>query len=116
MTGAFPLMYLVSKALSRPLSALSCKTGLDEASVFGFLSTLATSVTTYGKMDEMSDDGVTLNSAFAISAAFVFADHLAFTLAEGTEHLLPMIVAKLLSGVSAVALAALLLKRKKKNA
>ena len=113
MTGAFPMMFLISKALSRPLGVLAKKTGLDEASVFGFLSTLATSVTTYGRMEKMSDKGVVLNSAFAISAAFVFADHLAFTLAEGAEYLLPMIVGKLLSGISAVLLAALLFHKRK---
>jgi ethanolamine transporter len=46
-----------------------------------------------------------VNIAFAVSAAFVFGDHLGFT-AGFAPHMLPaMIVGKLTGGVSAVVLA-----------
>lgn len=113
MAGAFPLLFLISKLLSKPLSALSKKTGLNNKSVIGFLSTLATSVTTFGIMKDMDDRGVILNSAFAVSAAFTLADHLAFTLSFHSQYLPYVIVGKLISGIFAVALA-LLVSRKQK--
>lgn len=112
MAGAFPLIFLISKLLSKPLSALGQKTGLNEKSVLGFLSTLATSVTTFGMMKDMDNKGVILNSAFAVSAAFTLADHLAFTLSFRAELLPAVIVGKLISGVLAVALAAMICQKR----
>ena len=53
-----------------------------------------------------------INVAFAVSAAFVFGDHLGFTAGFDPTMLVPVIVAKLTGGVFAV-LAALLLARKR---
>ena len=51
-----------------------------------------------------------LNSAFAVSGAFVFGAHLAFTMALDGDYVLPMIIGKLISGVCAVILACLIYK------
>ena len=111
MTGAFPLLFLLKKALSRPLSKLGDRVGLNRDSVFGFISTLGTTVTTFDAVDKMDKKGVVLNSAFAVSAAFVFVDHFAFTMSYNETYVLPMIAGKLISGVFAVALAALIYKK-----
>lgn len=111
MTGIFPLLFVVSKLLSRPLRALGRKAGMNEVGVLGFISTLATSVTTFGMVRDMDEKSTVLNSAFAVSAAFTFADHLAFTLSFKAEFLPYVIVGKLISGITAVALAALIYKR-----
>ena len=67
-------------------------------------------------MTFMDSRGVVLNAAFAVSAAFTFGGHLAFTLAysEGCpfDAVTPMIVGKLLAGVLAVVLALVLLRGK----
>ena len=111
MAGAFPLLYIISKLVAKPLSALGKKTGMNEKSLLGFISTLATSVTTFGMMKEMDDRGAVLNSAFAVSAAFTLADHLAFTLSFKADYLGAVIVGKLLSGILAVTLAAIIYKK-----
>ncbi len=111
MTGAFPLLYILKKALSRPLSKLGNRVGLNRDSVFGFISTLGTTVTTFDAVDKMDKKGVVLNSAFAVSAAFVFVDHFAFTMSYNAGFVLPMIAGKLISGVCAVALAAIIYKK-----
>lgn len=111
MAGAFPLLYIISKLIAKPLGALGRKTGMNEKSLLGFISTLATSVTTFGMMKEMDDRGVILNSAFAVSAAFTLADHLAFTLSFKAEYLPAVIAGKLISGAFAVALAAIIYKK-----
>ena len=54
--------------------------------------------------------------AFAISGAFVLADHLAFTLAFDSGYVGAVVVAKLVSGIFAVILAQIIFnKREKKN-
>ncbi len=115
MVGVFPLIYIISKAMQKPLELLSKKTGLNNKSIIGFISTLATSVTTFGMMREMDDRGATLNSAFAVSAAFTFADHLAFTMAFDPSYLWQMVIGKLLSGISAVIVACLVTRKKVKQ-
>jgi len=56
---------------------------------------------------------VSLNMAFAVSAAFVFGDHLGFTAGYAPELLFPVIVAKLVGGVTAVALAWFMTRERK---
>ena len=53
----------------------------------------------------MDKKGLVLNSAFAVSAAFVFGGHLAFTMAFDSTYVFPVIVGKLVSGVLALLLA-----------
>lgn len=118
MSGAFPLVYLLSKLLEKPLDKLGAKIGIDKTSALGFVSTLATSVTAFESMKDMNDKGVVLNAAFSVSAAFVFADHMAFTLSFNAAYLPAVIVGKLVAGLSALFVAALVYKRiqpKKEN-
>ena len=115
MAGVFPLLFIISKLTAKPLSSLGAKTGLNEKSILGFISTLATSVTTFGMMDEMDDKGIVLNSAFAVSAAFTLADHLAFTLSFKSEYLPAVMVGKIISGVFALALAIIIYKKGRKK-
>lgn len=58
----------------------------------------------------MDKKGLVLNSAFAVSAAFVFGGHLAFTMAFDSSYAIPMIVGKLISGVCGILLAFVLYK------
>ncbi len=108
MSGAFPLVYILSKMLDKPMKKMGSMIGVDSASALGFLSTLATNVTTYGNMQDMDGKGVMLNAAFSVSAGFVLADHLAFTLSFNADYAASMIIGKLLSGISAVVMAVLL--------
>ena len=105
LTGAFPMVYILSKVLAKPLTAIGRKLKINEISAMGLLSTLATNITTFDTMKDMDDKGVVINSAFAVPAAFVFADHLAFTLAFNQDYLFPVIAGKLLSGILAIVLA-----------
>ena len=105
MTGAFPLVHILSKLLSRPLKALGRKLAINETSVMGIFSALATSAATFGVMKDMDDKGVVMSSAFAVSGAFVFAGHLAFTMAFDSSFVVSVIVGKLVAGVLALVVA-----------
>lgn len=99
MTGAFPLLHILSRLLSRQLKGLGQRIGINETSSLGFVSCLANSISTFGMMDKMDEKGVMLNAAFAVSAAFVFGDHLAFTLAYDPGCLAGVIAGKLFAGL-----------------
>lgn len=111
LTGAFPLIKVVSRLLKKPLGLLGKRVRVNETSMSGFLSTLAASMTTFDMMEEMDKKGIVLNSAFAVSAAFVFTDHLAYTLAWRADYLPVVILGKLVAGVLAVLVALLIYRR-----
>ena len=113
MTGMFPLVALISKALKKPLQTLGDKLGIDEKSAIGPVASLATSATTFGMMNDMNKKGIMINSAFAVSGAFTFCSHMAFTMGfpGGGDYLFPMIVGKLISGVASILLAFLLYQK-----
>ena len=110
LSGALPLMFVVSKWLKKPLAKIGNKMGIDSFSAFSFLSTIVTNATTLSSMEKMNKKGVVLNSAFAVSAAFAFGGHLAFTAAFNSDYILPMIIGKIISGIAAVVLALFLYK------
>lgn len=105
LAGAFPFMYIVSKLLKKPLNALGKRIGIDEYSALGILATIVTSATSFGMMDRMNKKGTMLNSAFAVSGAFIFGSHLAFTLAFDETMLVPVLLGKVVSGVAALVVA-----------
>lgn len=113
MSGAFPLLKLISKVLSKPIKVLGKALKINEKSTLGFVSTLATNTTTFEMMNEMDSKGSVLNSAFAVSASFALADHLAFTLAFAPSYLFPMITAKIVSGIFAVIFASVIYNKHK---
>ena len=111
LTGVLPMLSLLSRAIAKPMQSLSRKLAVNESSVMGFVATLASSVTTFALMEKMDKKGVLLNAAFAISAAFAFADHLAFTMAFNSAYVAPVVLAKLVGGVTSVMLGCLLYSR-----
>ena len=110
LAGALPLMFVVSKILNKPLQKVGAKIKVNSFSAFSFLATLVTNVTTFSSMEKMDKKGVVLNSAFAVSASFVFGGHLALTIAFNPDYVLPMIIGKIVSGISAVILVLLIYK------
>ena len=113
LAGTFPLIAIISKLLKKPLSALGKKLDLDDASVVGLIATLANSIATMESADKMNRKGRILNLAFAVSAAFVFGDHLAFTLSYNSDHIVAVIIGKLCAGIAALAVASVIYKTTK---
>ena len=112
LAGAFPLVAVATKLLRKPLMALGKRLGINEPAAAGLIASLANSIATFGLVRDMDDRGKIVNIAFAVSAAFVFGDHLGFTAGFAPEMIGPMIVGKLAGGVSAVAVALWLTREK----
>lgn len=111
LAGAFPLVYTLTKIFEKPLLKLGRLLGMNQVSAAGMVATLANSVPMFGMMKDMDPRGKVINVAFAVSAAFVFGDHLGFTAGFAPEMLIPMITAKLTAGILAVGVALLLTRR-----
>lgn len=114
LAGAFPLVYVLTKLLRRPLMAAGRRLGINDAAAAGLIASLANSIATFGMVKDMNERGKVVNIAFAVSAAFVFGDHLGFTAGFAPEMIGPMIVGKLAGGISAVAVALWLTKKEDK--
>ena len=113
LAGAFPLVFVITKLLRKPLLKLGGLLGVNDTAAAGLVASLANSIATFGMVKDMDYRGKVVNIAFAVSAAFVFGDHLGFT-AGFAPHMLPaMIIGKLSGGISAVAVALWLTKKQK---
>ena len=110
LSGAFPLMYVLSKLLDKPMKHFGQLMGMNGKSALGLLTMLVSCTPVFGNMEGMDDKGIVLNSAFAVSAAFVFGGHLAFTMSVQADFVVGMVVGKLLSGIAAIIVAMVLYK------
>lgn len=106
LAGAYPMVKFITKVFSKPLLRLGHLLGMGDVSAAGMIATLANNIPMFALMKDMDNRGKVLNSAFAVSAAFTFGDHLGYTAGIGEQDLIfPMIVGKLVAGVTAVAVA-----------
>ena len=103
----------VTKLLKRLLLKLGGLLGINGQAAAGLVASLANSIATFSLVKEMDYRGKVVNIAFAVSAAFVFGDHLGFAAGFAPEMLPAMIVGKLVGGISAVAVALILTKGQK---
>lgn len=115
LAGAFPLVFVITKLLRKPLMAAGRWLGINDAAAAGLIASLANSIATFGMVKDMNRRGKVVNIAFAVSAAFVFGDHLGFTAGFAPEMIGPMIVGKLVGGVSAIAVAMWLTAKEEKS-
>mgnify|MGYP001064461605 FL=1 len=115
LAGAFPLVFVITKLLRKPLMAAGRWLGINDAAAAGLIASLANSIATFGMVKDMTRRGKVVNIAFAVSAAFVFGDHLGFTAGFAPEMIGPMIVGKLVGGVSAIAVAMWLTGKEEKS-
>ena len=112
LAGAFPLVAVLTRVLRKPLLKLGIALGINETAAAGLLASLANSIATFSIVKDMDERGKVVNIAFAVSAAFVFGDHMGFTAGFAPDWLPAMILSKLVGGISAVAVALWLTKKK----
>ena len=112
LAGAFPLVFVLTKLLKKPLMKLGKLLGVNDTAAAGLIASLANSIATFNMVKDMDYRGKVVNIAFAVSAAFVFGDHLGFTAGFAPQMLPAMIVGKLAGGVTAIAVALWLTKKR----
>lgn len=115
LSGALPFVYCLKKWFKTPLIKLSKITGFTESGITGFLLTAANNMAMFAIMEKMNEREKIVNTAFAVCAAFVIGDHLAFTAVNAPSIIIPMIIAKLVSGIIAILLALFFTSSKKQS-
>ncbi|MGG5343808.1 ethanolamine utilization protein EutH [Enterococcus sp. AZ192] len=111
LAGAFCLVFVITKVFNKPLMKLGKLLGMNEVAAAGMVATLANSIPMFQMMKDMDPRGKIINVAFAVSAAFVMGDHLGFTAGVAKEMIFPMIVGKLVGGITAVLVAVFMANR-----
>ena len=108
LVGAFPMIKWITNKFEKALKRLGKILGINGPASAGLVATMANNIAMFHIMGEMDPKGKLLNVAFAVSAAFVFGDHLGFTAGVNPEMITPVIIGKLVAGISALFAAYLL--------
>jgi ethanolamine transporter len=102
LSGAYPMFHFITKVLKNPLEKMGEFLNINTISAAGILVSMANNIPMFNMMKDMDERGKIINSAFAVSGAFVFGGQLAFTAGVSKVMMIPMIVGKLSAGISAV--------------
>ena len=105
LIGAFPMVLWIQRTFKGPLSAVGKALGMNDQATTGMIANLANNIAMFNILADMDPKGKLLNCAFAVSAAFVFGDHLGFCAGANKEMIFPMIVGKLVAGITAIMVA-----------
>ena len=105
LCGAFPMVYLIKKYLASPMEKVGNLFGLHSTGAAGILAGAANILAMYRLIGDMPAKDKVLCIAFAVCAAFMFGDHLAF-IANFQPTMIPTILfGKLIGGISGFMLA-----------
>ena len=102
LAGAFGIVFAVTKIFNKPLMKMGKLLGMNEVAAAGMVATLANNIPMLQMLKDMDPRGKIINIAFAVSASFVLGDHLGFTAGVAKDMIFPMIVGKLVGGVTAI--------------
>ena len=105
LIGAFPMVKFITDTFGGALKKIGSALGMDENGSAGMVATLANNIAMFNIMGDMNPKGKLLNVAFAVSAAFVFGDHLGFTAGVNQSMVTPVILGKLVGGITALIVA-----------
>lgn len=108
LIGAFPMVEWITRTFKKPLMKIGEKMGMNESGSAGLVATLANNIPMFNILHNMDARGKLLNVTFAVSAAFVFGDHLGFTAGANADMIFPVVLGKLVAGVTALILASIL--------
>ena len=105
LCGAVPLVYVIKRYLSKPLSVLGNKFGLSLDATAGLLAGAANVLALFALIKDMKPEDKVKTIAFSVTSAFLIGDHLAFTANFQPNMILPVMFGKLFAGLLAVYIA-----------
>lgn len=105
LCGAFPMVWLIKRYLSKPIEKVASALGLSAVGAAGVLAASANILAMFRLVSAMPPKDKVLVIAFSVCAAFTFGDHLAYS-ANFQPTLIPcLIVGKLVGGLLGMFLA-----------
>ncbi len=105
LAGAFVLVEIVGRAAKRPLAALGDRIGIGSEATLGVLACLAHVIPMFQNLKTFSERGKVVACAFSVSGSFALASNLAFVAGVQPAMMGTMLLAKVVGGVTALALA-----------
>ncbi|STT79048.1 ethanolamine permease [Klebsiella pneumoniae] len=100
LLGAYPMVLLLTRWFEKPLMRVGNLLKINNMAAGGMVATLANNIPMFGMMKQMDTRGKVINCAFSVSAA-----------ANMNAMIFPMIVGKLVGGVTAIGVAMLLVPK-----
>ncbi len=108
LSGAFPMMLFIKKHGAPLFSTIERILGIDSATSLGLMAACTNCLPAVASIKDMNDRGKILTAAFIAGGGFVFGDYLGFTASAEPQMIMPMLGAKLTSGILGILLASLL--------
>ncbi len=105
LCGAFPMVYLIKRWLSRPIEKIASRLGLSAVGAAGVLAASCNILAMFRLVQDMPAKDKVMVIAFSVCAAFTFGDHLAFSANFQPTLILPLIIGKLAGGALGMLLA-----------
>ena len=105
LIGAFPMVKWITRTFGGALEKVGAALGINDKASAGMVANLANNIAMFNIMGEMDPKGKLLNVAFSVSAAFVIGDHLGFTAGVDQSMVTPVIIGKLVGGITAILVA-----------
>lgn len=105
LCGAFPMVYLIKRFLSKPIEKVASRVGLSPVGAAGILAASANILAMFRLVEAMPPKDKVLVIALAVCAAFTFGDHLAYSANFQPTLILPLIIGKLTGGALGMMLA-----------
>ncbi|AIR90665.1 ethanolamine utilization protein EutH [Pseudomonas cremoricolorata] len=105
LCGAFPMVYLLKRFLSKPIEKVASRFGMSGVGAAGVLASSANILAMFRLVSDMPPKDKVLVIAFSVCAAFTFGDHMAFSANFQPSLILPLMIGKLSGGLIAMVLA-----------
>ncbi|MDO4443853.1 MAG: ethanolamine utilization protein EutH [Slackia sp.] len=112
LCGAFPMVWLIKRFLSKPLGAVGRVFGLSPDATAGLLAASANVLAALSMVKDLRAKDKVIVVSFAVCCAFLFGDHLSFTANFQPSLIVPVLLGKLTGGICAIAFAMLLSVKK----
>lgn len=109
--GTLPLIAFIQKVFNKPLSKIGKYLNISATATTGLMACTINAISVFTMMNHMNEREILIVNSFMVSAIAAFTAHLSFTLSSEPSLLVPVLVAKLISGIFAVLLALLITKR-----
>lgn len=111
LAGAYPMMHVITKICTKPLAKLCKKIEIGENTVLGLVMALANNIPTFTMLNKMDRRGKVMCCAFSVSGAFSFGGQIGFVASVESSMMIPVMIGKLVAGISATILAYFLMEK-----
>ena len=108
LTGAFPMVTLIKKYLSKPLEKLGRLAGLDANGSIGLVACLPNGLALFPFIKDMRPQDKVICLAFLVCGGYCLGDFIAFNVNSQPNLLVPTLVGQVLGGIIGIIFAKLL--------